>query len=640
MFFGIVFMACACPCRANPTLPNINTTNVFNITNAPYNAISGTNDNTAAIQAAINAAGSATGGGTVEVPVGTFLSGPLTLKSKINLQIDSGGTLKMLPYTNFITYPNSSTYFIMANKLSDLEISGSGTIDGQGLAWWTIFNTNSSFNRPNMIYFNSGCQRVLVQNVTLQNAPAQHLVFKGTGGNITIQNMTVNTPVSVGGIPAKNTDGIDLVGTNCLVQNCTIGDDDDNIAFGSSGGITSGILVTNCTFGTGHGVSVGSDTSGGVSNIMVFNCTFNGTTYGIRLKSDQGKGGLTQNLSYFNLGMTNVEFPIVIYGYYEEFGTPNGITPAIAAAQTAGSTNSEPIWRNITISNVTATAVGGSGAGIIWGRTEMPITNVTLQNVHITAPGTFDLYNVRGFQFIDSQISVPAGNKTFTIYNASPILTNDSPQTGVVTFGGLAGTNSLSLYNSSASMSDSNALGANPITVSGSTLSVTGDLTLSGSAVLDYVLGSSNSQISTSGNLTVNGTINVSNGVGFGANTYTLLTYHGALNGTPVLGATPAGFTYGINTLLPGSVNLVVQSTNSSPPGFATVTMTSNGLVMSGTNGPLNGTYVVLTSTNASLPLNQWTPIATNHFDASGNFAFTNVPSPGSKAGFYVIQLQ
>ena len=75
-----------------PTLPNINTNNVVNITT--YGAVGdGTADNTTAIQNAINAAAALSGGGTVEVPApGVFLSGPLTLKSKVNLQVDSGAT--------------------------------------------------------------------------------------------------------------------------------------------------------------------------------------------------------------------------------------------------------------------------------------------------------------------------------------------------------------------------------------------------------------------------------------------------------------------------------------------------------------------------------------------------------------------
>ncbi|HSV15757.1 MAG TPA: glycosyl hydrolase family 28-related protein, partial [Tepidisphaeraceae bacterium] len=77
-----------------PNIPN----RTFNITN--YGAVAdGVTDNTAAIQSAINAAVAA-GGGKVEVPAAAkpFESGPLTLKNYINLQVDAGATLQMLPY--------------------------------------------------------------------------------------------------------------------------------------------------------------------------------------------------------------------------------------------------------------------------------------------------------------------------------------------------------------------------------------------------------------------------------------------------------------------------------------------------------------------------------------------------------------
>jgi len=112
---GIVF--------ADIPLPTINTNNVITITNSPYNAVgNGVTTNTTAIQNAINAAnlgGNTNGltGGTVRIPAGVFLSGPLTMKSSVNLQIDSGATLKMLPYGQYPTNP-SPPDFIAANNLT------------------------------------------------------------------------------------------------------------------------------------------------------------------------------------------------------------------------------------------------------------------------------------------------------------------------------------------------------------------------------------------------------------------------------------------------------------------------------------------------------------------------------------------
>src|SRR6516164_6152961 len=246
-----------------PTLPTI-PPNLFNVTN--YGAIGdGVTISTIAISNAIVAAGNA-GGGTVEIPAaaGAYLCGPLLYRSGVNLQIDTNATLKMLPVAS---WPGGSSPpdFIVGSSLHDIEISGSGTIDGQSTStgWW---NGRATSARPYMISFDKS-QRVWIRDVTLKNAPKMHISIKGKGGDITIQGITINTPVS------PNTDGIDLVGTNCLVQDCHISDGDDNIALGTSSANTptSDTTVSGCTFGIGHGVSIGSNTAGGVSNLTVIN---------------------------------------------------------------------------------------------------------------------------------------------------------------------------------------------------------------------------------------------------------------------------------------------------------------------------------------------------------------------------------
>ncbi len=54
---------------------------------------------------------------------------------------------------------------------------------------------------------------------------------------------------------------------------------------------------------------------------------------------------------------------------------------------------------------------------------------------------------------------------------------------------------------------------------------------------------------------------------------------------------------------------------------------------------PANGAYYILGTTNAALPLDLWTRLATNHFDSNGNFSFTNSINPSSPREFYLIQL-
>ncbi|MGA2787174.1 MAG: glycosyl hydrolase family 28 protein, partial [Verrucomicrobiota bacterium] len=561
---------------AQPALPNINTGNIINITKAPYSAVNdGVITNTTAIQNAINdaAAGGVTNGasgGTVEIPgPGTYLCGSLALQSHVNLQIDSGATLLFLSESKYPDATGSPAYPIAGTNLTDVEISGSGTIDGNGAGWWAA----NPAHRPYMIYF-SKCLRVLIQNVMLQNPAKMHIVFKNGGGNITIQGITINTVY-----PSPNTDGIDLVGTNCLVQNCIINAGDDNIAIGTSTSSAwcNNILVTNCTFGSGHGISLGSNTQSGVSNLTVINCTFNGTDNGIRMKSDNltsggaGEGGLAQNLYYYNIGMTNIKnAPIIIYSYYNTYGDPTtaGITPAVAAATNAAAiTSFTPVWRNIVISNLTATA---GQPGMIWARTEMPATNIILSKLNITASGSyqnFEIYNAKQVQILDSQFHLSAGaNTNFWLFDADVTFSNSTASTSPVSLYGLTSgsyANTLTLYNSLATLSDTNTLGAGPLTMADSLLIISNNFTLYSTTVLNYTLDLNTNRVVVAGNLALGGIINVTNGPGFGLGTNTLLTYSGTLSGSSTLGSTPGSpYTCTLDTSVAGQVNLVVVNTN------------------------------------------------------------------------------
>lgn len=627
-----------------PTLPSINTNNIINVTNAPYNAVgNGTTDDTSGIQAAILQAGkggttNGAAGGTVRIPgPGTYLCGPISLTNSVNLEIDSGATLLMLPVAS---YPGGSSPpdFITANNFHDIEISGSGTINGQAdfSGWWDGRSTSA---RPYMMMI-SKAQRLLIQNVTLENAPKMHIAFKSSGANITIRGMTINTDGS-----SPNTDGIDLIGTNVLIQNCSISDGDDNIALGSSSASanSSDTLVTNCTFGTGHGVSLGGNTLGGVSNLTVINCSFNGTVYGIRMKSDNnssggsGEGGIAQNLSYLNLTMTNIqEGAIVIYSYYSEIGTPTSISPEDAANEPVPvPVPTTPVWRNITISNVTATVNGPNGiAGIIWARTELPATNITLDRVNITAPKSFDVYNAQQITFADSQVTVPGGIESFEFFNAQMTVTNSSPSANLITFDGLVTNslpNDLRFYDSLESLTDTNVIATGLLTLGATTLSVGDDLDMSGSTALNYVLGTSPATIAVTGNLAMGGTVNVTNGPGFGGGTYTLLTCTGSLGGPlPTLGSAPAGFTYSFKTNVAGQLNLLVtQPGGPSAPTNLTAIATNLGanLAWSASSNALS--YNIKRSTINNGPYSTITNIATTSFSNTGL-------SPGI-AYYYVV---
>src|SRR5262249_50330352 len=143
---------------------------------------------------------------------------------------------------------------------------------------------------------------------------------------------------------------------------------------------------------------------------------------------------------------------------------------------------------------------------------------------------------------------------TFTLCNADVTLSNSAPGSAAVSIGGAASANSLALYNAPASMSSSDLFRANPMTVSGSVLTNTGNLTLANDEVMNFVLGTNPATIAVAGNLNLNGVINVTNGPGFTSTNYTLFTYTGSLSGQPVIGAVPAGYNCVLNTSTQGIV--------------------------------------------------------------------------------------
>ena len=395
-----------------PDLPKI-PEKIFNVRDQGAKG-DGAADDTAAFQSAIDVARKA-GGGIVEIPAGDYLSGPLQLASNLNLHLASGATLKMLPLDRYPGGTQRGEDFLSGANLHDLALTGAGTIDGQGEPWWPFAKTAGA-RRPRMFKL-SGCERVLVERVTLKNSPMFHIAFSGCS-HVTVRGVTIRAPSSTDPTtPSHNTDACDVSGHTILVEHCDISVGDDNY---TCGGNTHDVLIQHNTYGNGHGVSIGSYTNGGVSNITVSDCTFTGTDCGIRIKSDRGRGGLVENLVYENLRMTDVAFPILIYGTYmvkeREFRDLHNLTPEIAARYPSQPLAARtPIFRNITFRNITATASPGRRAGLLWGLPEAPASNILLQNVAIQADLPFGVYQAENVRFENCTITTPDGvNKLST----------------------------------------------------------------------------------------------------------------------------------------------------------------------------------------------------------------------------------
>lgn len=100
---------------------------------------------TTAIHAALDVCGRA-GGGTVKFSPGIYLSQPLTLRTKTTVLLEKGATLLASPTQadflkgggDWLTAKSSDDFipFIGGKNLTDIAITGKGTIDGNGANWW------------------------------------------------------------------------------------------------------------------------------------------------------------------------------------------------------------------------------------------------------------------------------------------------------------------------------------------------------------------------------------------------------------------------------------------------------------------------------------------------------------------------
>jgi polygalacturonase len=314
--------------------------------------------NTGAFKKAL-AAIEAAGGGVLDVPAGTYLTGPLTLVNNLELRVETGATIKFSDNRADYKLDEGGYEICMhAENAHDIAITGGGTIDGNGQSWWSEFRayrtaarTNPAAkappHRPYMIML-INCSRVLLKDVTLSNSPMFHFVPKDCQ-EVTIDSVKIFAPHD-----SPNTDGIDPSGRNYHIFNCTIDTGDDNIALkphpapeGHAG--CENFLIERMTFKHGHGMSIGGGSHGGVRNMLVRNCTFEETDSGVRMKSGRDRGGVAEQLTYENLKMTNVGTPIIIISYY-----PN-VPRDLANDPPQKITDHTPVWKNILIRNLTAT---------------------------------------------------------------------------------------------------------------------------------------------------------------------------------------------------------------------------------------------------------------------------------------------
>ena len=391
------------------------------------------------------------GGGTVRVPAGTWLTGPIRLQSNINFHLEDGA--KILFSNTFSDYlpvvltrfEGMELYnyspFISAKDCSHIAITGKGELDGNGDEWlkWNdimldsitgqesdsstplkkvstnklhdmaargvpvekrIFGTERDALQPTFIEFMS-CNNILVEGVEITNSPGWtlHPVYSE---NITVKNIFINTS-------NRNTDGVVIDSSrNVMVKDSSFNTGDDAVVIKSGkdhdgwrvGKPSENIIIHDITVEDGNsGVAIGSEMSGDIRNVLIYKINIQVADFGIRFKSMPGRGGVVENIWVRDVFMRRISYGAIHMD--QNYGTP---APGHEKDRL-------PIFRNIEIKNVECRRT--REAITLLGLAESPLSNITLENMLILSSRGVKFEHVENK--IVRNVTVTAGRETLRL---------------------------------------------------------------------------------------------------------------------------------------------------------------------------------------------------------------------------------
>jgi polygalacturonase len=400
----------------------------------------GATKNTGAFKQAV-AAAVARGGGTVLVPAGRWVTGPIHLASNIHLHVAEGAELLFSQdFANYLPVVFSRweglelmnySPLVYARDCENVAITGKGKLDGRGQAWWPwkktqkdaakrlyelasagtpaeqrVFGTEGDL-RPSFVQ-TVGCKNVLVEGVTISSGPMWtiHPVYSE---NVIVRRVTIVTD-------GPNNDGLNPDSSrNVLVEDSFFSTGDDCVVIKSGlnedgwrvGRPSENIVVRRLRGERGHGgVVIGSEMSGGVRNVFVDQCEFTGTDRGLRIKSMRGRGGVIENVYYQNVRHRDLRlFDVEMTTFY-------GSSTLVPLTQ------KPPLIRGVHVKNVTGN--GGKTAAEIVGLPELPIQDVTFDGVSLASEAGARIADAENVRFSNATIT-PKQGSAFRVENARKV---------------------------------------------------------------------------------------------------------------------------------------------------------------------------------------------------------------------------
>jgi len=253
---------------------------------------------TVAFQHAIDACHQA-GGGQVLCGPGTWISGSLELKSHVELHLARGcrivGSPRLEDYSPLVAdgfhtdrAPERSAHsLVRAANAEDIAITGPGTIDGSGLAFYDTEGVTGKLEKPDTARPRIGmfyqCRGVRIQDTTFVDSPCWTLWLMQCE-RVHIHRITIE-----GDRRMRNVDGIDIDACrDVTVSDCQIDTEDDCLVLRAirplydSPAVCENVTVANCVLRSGcQGVRVGCPGDGVIRNCTLSNLVIESTNNGI-----------------------------------------------------------------------------------------------------------------------------------------------------------------------------------------------------------------------------------------------------------------------------------------------------------------------------------------------------------------------